>query len=289
MKVDWQVYSPVRKEVVAHISTSGDIKISNSVADGMAQLITGVFASNARALVDTAEFRAAVSAKPLAPPGCPAERAAEHDRVGAAKDCKTVNCRHGWQRGDADDRQVISGSGVLLSSDGYVLTNAHVVGDEKELRVRWPDGIEKVGQVIRVSKPRDVAPVKTDLRQGTAAHPAWSSRSWTARLCHWLAQGQGIEGTVSAGVVSASRTIEGMRHPERCFDIARLQRGRCWMKQARCSALRKGILKLKAVPAGLNMFIPIGDAMDFLSLEQDWRRRFNPSLTIFRHRLGPCA
>ena len=57
-----------------------------------------------------------------------------------------------------------SGSGVLLSDDGYVLTNAHVVGDEKEVRVRWSDGIEKVGQVIRVSKTRDVALIKTDPR-----------------------------------------------------------------------------------------------------------------------------
>jgi hypothetical protein len=65
MKVDWQVYSPLRKEVVARLSTSGSVDVEKTVPDGMTQLIVGDFASNVRELTANAEFRTAMRAKPL--------------------------------------------------------------------------------------------------------------------------------------------------------------------------------------------------------------------------------
>ena len=57
MKVDWQVYSPLRKEVVARLSTSGSVDVEKTVPDGMTQLVVGAFASNVRELTANAEFR----------------------------------------------------------------------------------------------------------------------------------------------------------------------------------------------------------------------------------------
>ena len=67
MKVDCHVYSPVRKEEVARLSTGGALDIENTLPDGLAQLLTGSFAANARELAASAEFRTAVSAKAPTP------------------------------------------------------------------------------------------------------------------------------------------------------------------------------------------------------------------------------
>jgi len=54
------------------------------------------------------------------------------------------------------------GSGFLISSDGYVLTNAHVVGGAKFVQVKLITGTEKTGEVIRKDKLRDVALIKME-------------------------------------------------------------------------------------------------------------------------------
>ena len=57
-----------------------------------------------------------------------------------------------------------SGSGFLISDDGLLLTNQHVVGGSKYVNVKWSDGTESLGEVLRVDRPRDVALVKTDAK-----------------------------------------------------------------------------------------------------------------------------
>ncbi len=62
MKIDWQIYSPIKERVVAHISTSASAHLDNSVPGGVTRLIIESFASNVRELATNADFRAAVSA-----------------------------------------------------------------------------------------------------------------------------------------------------------------------------------------------------------------------------------
>jgi serine protease Do len=271
MNVDWQVYSPVRKEVVARISTSGSINIEHPLPDGLAQLLTGSFADNVRALAASAEFRTAMSAKPVAP----------QDVLSTDQQSKIVlsGNQKAAKRPIADTVGSVvtimtgsgSGSGVLLSDDGYVLTDAHVVGDEKELRVRWSDGIEKVGEVIRVSKTRDVALVKTDPR-GRPPVPIQLGRVSPAQRVYAIGSpaGKQFQGTVSSGVVSASRTINGLNYIQSDVSVSPGSSGGALLDE---SGALLGLTDLgfqnEGQPAGLNLFTPIGDAMDFLNLEQD--------------------
>ena len=62
MKIDWQIYSPIKKQVIAHISTSGTAKLERSELGGWQRLLVEAFASNARELAAKAEFRTAMSA-----------------------------------------------------------------------------------------------------------------------------------------------------------------------------------------------------------------------------------
>jgi serine protease Do len=59
------------------------------------------------------------------------------------------------------------GSGVIVSADGYVLTNNHVIGDDRGLRVEGidikvtlPDGRELPGQIVGTDQATDLALVK---------------------------------------------------------------------------------------------------------------------------------
>lgn len=163
-----------------------------------------------------------------------------------------------------------SGSGILVSDDGFVLTNAHVVGDDKNVRVRWSDGIEGIGEVIRVSKNRDVALVKTNPRDRSplalkrgAVTPAQRVYAIGSPL------GKDFQGTVSSGIISADRVIDGLRFIQSDVSISPGSSGGALLDE---SGSVIGITVKHYLnggqPAGLNMFIPIGDAMDFLALEQ---------------------
>jgi S1-C subfamily serine protease len=82
-------------------------------------------------------------------------------------------------------------------------------------------------------------------------------------------KGQAFQGTVSSGVISADRVIEGMRYIQSDVTISPGSSGGALLDE---SGSVIGIAVMHYLnggqPAGLNMFIPIGDAMDFLSLEQ---------------------
>jgi serine protease Do len=54
------------------------------------------------------------------------------------------------------------GSGVILTADGYILTNRHVVDDSQTLTVAFSDGSELPGRIVRISDDTDLALVKVD-------------------------------------------------------------------------------------------------------------------------------
>jgi S1-C subfamily serine protease len=95
------------------------------------------------------------------------------------------------------------GSGVVLSPDGLVVTNSHVVGDKKTVTIRLPDGHRLDGRVLGADPDTDLAIIKAD---GTALVSATLGDSAAIRRGHIaIAIGNplGFESTVTAGVISA--------------------------------------------------------------------------------------
>ena len=95
------------------------------------------------------------------------------------------------------------GSGVVLSPDGLVVTNSHVVGDKKTVSLRLPDGHRLDGRVLGTDPDTDLAIIKAD---GTAPAAATLGDSTAIRRGHIaIAIGNplGFESTVTAGVISA--------------------------------------------------------------------------------------
>jgi serine protease Do len=95
------------------------------------------------------------------------------------------------------------GSGFIISADGYILTNAHVVNDAEEVIVKLTDKREFKAKIIGVDRRSDVSLLKIDatgLPKVTLGDPA------QLKVGEWVvAIGSpfGLENTVTAGIVSA--------------------------------------------------------------------------------------
>jgi serine protease Do len=95
------------------------------------------------------------------------------------------------------------GSGFIVSSDGFVLTNAHVVDGATEVTVRLTDKREFKAKVVGVDKRTDVALLKIDATGLPAVRTGDAER---AKVGEWVvAMGSpfGFENTVTAGIISA--------------------------------------------------------------------------------------
>ena len=105
------------------------------------------------------------------------------------------------------------GSGFITSSDGYVLTNAHVVADSDEVTVRLADAREFKAKVIGSDSRTDVAVLKVDAK----GLPTVSfGRSDTLKVGEWVAaigSPFGFVNTITAGIVSA----KGRSLPDETF------------------------------------------------------------------------
>lgn len=95
------------------------------------------------------------------------------------------------------------GSGFIISSDGYILTNAHVVAEADEVIVKLSDKREFKAKIIGADKRTDVALVKieaTGLPKVTTGDPnKLKVGEWVAAIGSPF----GLENTMTAGIVSA--------------------------------------------------------------------------------------
>ncbi|MFN0302981.1 MAG: Do family serine endopeptidase [Burkholderiales bacterium] len=95
------------------------------------------------------------------------------------------------------------GSGFIISSDGYILTNAHVVADAEEVIVRLTDKREHKARVVGTDQRTDVAVLKIDAKGLPTVRIGNTDR---LRVGEWVAaigSPFGFESTVTAGIVSA--------------------------------------------------------------------------------------
>ena len=102
-------------------------------------------------------------------------------------------------------RSLSLGSGVIISADGYVVTNNHVVGENmREILVALPDKREVRGKLIGTDPATDIALLKIEA-SGLAKVP-WGDSS-TLKVGEWvLAIGSPFQlsQTVTAGIISAT-------------------------------------------------------------------------------------
>jgi S1-C subfamily serine protease len=104
-----------------------------------------------------------------------------------------------------------SGSGVLFTPDGFLLTNHHVVQGHEKVRVRLSDGTELGGQVIGNDPWTDLAVVQAEGEKLPFATFGDSAKIKVGQLAVAIGSPLGFESTVTAGVISAlGRTLRSV-------------------------------------------------------------------------------
>ncbi|GBF57262.1 putative serine protease HhoB [Candidatus Phycosocius bacilliformis] len=269
--IEWQVYSRLQRKVVAAISTRGGVNRQKSGPGGPLMLFDEAFGENVRQLINSAEFRKVFVGKKLS----------EGELITAPKIAPFKYKKAATYLGNSLEQSVGSvvslsngqstGSGFLISTEGLILTNRHVVGDANLVRVRWSDGAETIGTVLRSDRGRDVALVKTDNRSRlpfklSQTIPELGS---TVRAIG-SPFGMQFQGTVSQGVISSSRIVGGFRYLQSDVAVNPGNSGGPLLdNEGKVVGITVSGLQVSGAQVGVNFFIPISEAVSFLGLIEE--------------------
>lgn len=107
------------------------------------------------------------------------------------------------QRRFQQRRELSLGSGVIVHTTGFILTNYHVIQDAEEILVLLSDGRDSMARVIGIDKATDLAVLKIDQDNLTAIEPAAVNRLRVGDPVLAIGNPYGFGQTVTAGIVSA--------------------------------------------------------------------------------------
>jgi serine protease Do len=103
---------------------------------------------------------------------------------------------------------IVTGSGVLVHPDGFVVTAAHVVEAAEMIEVHWLDGYKAIAKVVSLSRTEDIALLRVESipPKAVVATLGDSSALKPGQRLFAIGAPYGLEHTLTAGVVSALRT-----------------------------------------------------------------------------------
>ena len=105
-------------------------------------------------------------------------------------------------------KKTATGSGVIISTDGYIVTNNHVVDGADELTVTLHDSKEYSARIIGADKTTDLALIKIDAKNLPAIRIANSDNVKVGEWVLAIGNPLGLNNTVTAGIISAkARTL----------------------------------------------------------------------------------
>jgi serine protease Do len=107
------------------------------------------------------------------------------------------------QQRPRSERETSLGSGVVVSPDGYILTNNHVVDGATDVKVSFYDKAEYPAKIVGTDKYADIAVLKVN-RTGLTSLPfADSSKAQVGDVVLAMGEPFGLRGTVTMGIISA--------------------------------------------------------------------------------------
>ncbi len=132
---------------------------------------------------------------------------------------RTPRAERGQPQPDEEQPRGV-GSGFILTADGFVMTNAHVVEGADEVIVTLPDKREFKAKIIGTDKRSDVAVVKIDAIGLPAVKIGDVNRLKVGEWVMAIGSPFGLDNTVTAGIVSAKQRDTGDYLPFIQTDVA---------------------------------------------------------------------
>lgn len=170
--------------------------------------------------------------------------------------------KKGGEQGEERPRGV--GSGFVLSGDGYVMTNAHVVDGADDIYVTLTDKREFKAKLVGADKRTDVAVVKIDASALPAVHVGDVNRLKVGEWVMAIGTPFGLENTVTAGIVSAKARDTGEEIRFIQTDVAvnpGNSGGPLINMRGEVVGINSQILSRSGGFMGISLSIPIDDAM----------------------------
>jgi Do/DeqQ family serine protease len=96
-----------------------------------------------------------------------------------------------------------TGSGFIISSDGRLITNAHVIGGARSVKVTLKDGRTFQGRVVGVDSVTDVAVVKIDMNNLPTVRLGTAEKLIPGEWAIAIGNPLGLDNTVTVGIISA--------------------------------------------------------------------------------------
>ena len=128
--------------------------------------------------------------------------------------------RRGNPRGEEEPSQRGVGSGFVLSADGFIMTNAHVIDGADEVLVTLPDKREFKAKIVGADARTDVAVVKIEAAGLPAVKIGDVNRLKVGEWVMAIGSPFGLENSVTAGIVSAKQRDTGDFLPFIQTDVA---------------------------------------------------------------------
>ena len=128
--------------------------------------------------------------------------------------------RRGTPPGGGEPQQRGVGSGFIISADGYVMTNAHVVDGADEVIVTLPDRREFKAKIVGADRRTDVAVVKVEASGLPTVKIGDVNKLRVGEWVVAIGSPFGLENTVTAGIVSAKQRDTGDFLPFIQTDVA---------------------------------------------------------------------
>ncbi|RYE76339.1 MAG: Do family serine endopeptidase [Oxalobacteraceae bacterium] len=109
----------------------------------------------------------------------------------------------GERQGEQEEKQSSLGSGVIVSPEGYILTNNHVVESADEIEIALADGRKAVAKLVGTDPETDLAVIKVNLKDLPAITLAQLDQTRVGDVVLAIGNPFGVGQTVTMGIVSA--------------------------------------------------------------------------------------
>ena len=128
-----------------------------------------------------------------------------------------VVIKHSFNDSIFSEQEAGSGSGIIISSDGYIVTNSHVIEGASAIYVVLNNGENYSARVVGMDTKTDIAVIKIDAKNLAKAELGKSSDLKVGELAVAIGNPLGLEfqGSVTAGVISAldrSMEVDGRKY-----------------------------------------------------------------------------
>lgn len=272
MKVEWQIYSRLDRKVIHKVTTEAS-SIQTETSDNPDLVWENSFALNIQNLLADKKFNEIVTSNKRYDLSVEKPLNQEKIFINCKKE-KTLPINESINEVKASIVTIYAnsghGSGFFIDGNGYVLTNQHVVGEAKFVKIKLATGREVLGEVIRRNNYRDIALIKTQEQNFISLPIRKKDLSISSEV---YAVGspldEKLDSTISKGIVSSYRDVDGLKYIQSDVNVLPGNSGGPLLdnKGNVIGVTVQGIM-LRGGMADVNFFIPIHDAFKYLQIEQ---------------------